>query len=141
MKSIFLMLSLMLPVTLLSSSASLAQSEDAATFSYDLMSLKVQAKALKSKLPEKVDDMTTMVDVKFEPTELTQWYVVDLSKLPVGKMFGQREVEQEAQQEMQQKVCSNPRSARLVNQGYRYTYHYADKEGASLADFTITTCP
>jgi hypothetical protein len=105
-----------------------------------LQKVEADAKARKSKLPEKVDDITTLVDLKFEPTEMTQWHVVDLSKY-CCKTFDPHELEQRMQQEMQQEVCAKPDAAHLVKQGYRYTFHYVNKGGLPLADFTITTCP
>ena len=95
---------------------------------------KLEADA-KRDLPQKIDDMTTLVDVKYEPTRISWWYVLYLgdNKMPIGP--------HEMEQRLQQQLCDNPENSSFIKQGFSYAYHYASKAGVSIADFTITTCP
>jgi hypothetical protein len=95
---------------------------------------KIEA-ATKSQLPLKVDDITTLVDVKYTHVKADAWFVVDLgdSDPPTDLV----ELEQQAHHQL----CNDYAALTLIQKGYSYTYHYASKEGRSLGDFTITTCP
>jgi hypothetical protein len=84
-----------------------------------------------------------LVDVDFERyqvmdlkgTNVTFSYVIDLSvdNTPVDL--------HEMEQSVQRQVCANPDTSRPIKEGDSYSFHYASKEGVSLGDFTITTCP
>ena len=96
---------------------------------FDAGLAKIEADA-KSKLPMKVDEHTTLVDVKYEPTKTTYWYAVD-------QMLDPRETDQV----IRQRVCENSEMLRTIKQkGFSYEYHYA-KGSAPQAVFTIATCP
>ena len=89
----------------------------------------------KKNLPKTVDDATTWVDVRYEPTKTTYWYVVDTSKIDMG-------APSEIEQKVQQGLCANAEALRTIREkGFSYEYHYDTKAGGALAHFTITTCP
>ena len=98
---------------------------------------------LKSELPKKIDDRTTLVDMDFERHEAmarkwvnaTYKYVVDLSV--DGTPFDLHETEQSVQQQ----TCADPNTSRAIKEGDSYSFHYASKEGVSLGDFMISACP
>ena len=87
----------------------------------------------KSNLPLRVDPNTTLVDVKYERTHSTYWYVVDNAD-----QFDP----QETVRQVQIGVCANAENLRAIKQeGFSYEYHYKTKQGRALADFKITSCP
>jgi hypothetical protein len=88
---------------------------------------------IKSNLPLRVDPNTTLVDVKYERTRSSYWYVVDNAD-----QFDP----QETARQVQLGVCTNAENSRAVKQeGFIYEYHYKTKQGRALTDFKITTCP
>jgi len=88
---------------------------------------------IKSNLPLRVDPNTTLVDVKYERTRSSYWYVVDNAD-----QFDP----QETARQVQLGVCTNAENSRAIKQeGFSYEYHYKTKEGRALTDFKITTCP
>jgi hypothetical protein len=88
---------------------------------------------MKSNLPLRVDQNTTLVDVKYERTHSTYWYVIDNAD-----QFDP----QETARQVQIGVCSNAENSRAVKQeGFSYEYHYRTKEGRVLTDFKVATCP
>jgi hypothetical protein len=88
---------------------------------------------MKSNLPLRVDPNTTLVDVKYERTHNTFWYVVDNAD-----QFDP----QEKSRQVQIGVCTNSENLRAIKQqGFSYEYRYSTKDGRALADFTITSCP
>ena len=87
---------------------------------------------LKSNLPLRVDQNTTLVDVKYDRTHSTYWYVIDKAD-----QFDP----QETARRVQSGVCTNAdNSSTRKKEGFSYEYHYRTKEGLALADFKITTC-
>jgi hypothetical protein len=87
---------------------------------------------MKSNLPLRVDQNTTLVDVKYERTHSTYWYVIDKAD-----QFDA----QETARQVQIGVCTNAEnSSTMKKEGFRYEYHYKTKDGLALADFKITTC-
>jgi hypothetical protein len=87
---------------------------------------------MKSNLPLRVDQNTTLVDVKYERTHSTYWYVIDKAD--------QFDPEETARQ-VQIGVCTNAENSRTMKkEGFSYEYHYRTKEGLALTDFKITTC-
>jgi hypothetical protein len=88
---------------------------------------------MKSNLPLRVDQNTTLVDVKYERTHSTYWYVIDNAD-----QFDP----QETARQVQIGVCTNAENSRAVKQeGFSYEYHYRTKEGRALTDFKVATCP
>ncbi len=88
---------------------------------------------MKSNLPLRVDQNTALVDVKYERTHSTYWYVIDNAD-----QFDP----QETARQVQTGLCKNVENSRAIKQeGFSYEYHYRNKEGLALADFKITTCP
>ena len=88
--------------------------------------------AMKSNLPLRVDQNTTLVDVKYDRTHSTYWYEVDKAD-----QFDA----QETARQVQIGVCTNAEnSSTMKKEGFRYEYHYTTKDGLALADFKITTC-
>ena len=87
---------------------------------------------MKSNLPLRVDQNTTLVDVKYDRTHNTYWYVIDKPD-----QFDA----QETARRVQGGVCTNAEnSSTMKKEGFSYEYHYKTKEGLALADFKITTC-
>ena len=87
---------------------------------------------MKSNLPLRVDQNTTLVDVKYDRTHNTYWYVIDKPD-----QFDA----QETARRVQIGVCTNAEnSSTMKKEGFSYEYHYKTKEGLALADFKITTC-
>ena len=87
---------------------------------------------IKSNLPLRVDQNTTLVDVKYDRTHSTYWYVIDKPD-----QFDA----QETARQVQIGVCNNAdNSSTMKKEGFSYEYHYRTKEGLALADFKITTC-
>ena len=87
---------------------------------------------MKSNLPLRVDQNTTLVDVKYGRTHSTYWYVVDKAD-----QFDP----QETARRVQVGVCANAdNSSTMKKEGFSYEYHYKTKEGVALTDFKITSC-
>ena len=87
----------------------------------------------KRNLPLRVDPNTTLVDVKYERTRSTFWYVVDNAD-----QFDSQETARQAQIG----VCTNAENSRAIKEeGFSYEYHYKTKQGLVLTDFKITSCP
>ena len=88
---------------------------------------------IKSNLPLRVDPNTTLVDVKYEKAHSTYWYVVD-----DADHFDP----QEKARQVQIGVCSNAENSKAIkNEGFSYECPYRTKQGLTVADFKITTCP
>ena len=85
---------------------------------------------MKSNLPLRVDQNTTLVDVKYERTHSTYWYVIDKAE-----EFDA----QETARQVQVGVCTK-NSSTMKKEGFRYEYHYRAKDGLALTDFQITSC-
>jgi hypothetical protein len=95
---------------------------------------KLEADA-KSRLPIKVDEFTTLVDVTYEPHKHVYWYVMEVKD-------GERVDRQKLRQSAQNQVCGNSDAVHLIREkGLSYEYHYMDRVRATLADFTIADCP
>jgi hypothetical protein len=87
---------------------------------------------MKSNLPLRVDQNTTLVDVKYDRTHSTYWYVIDKAD-----QFDP----QETARQVQIGVCTNAEnSSTMKKEGFSYEYHYRTKDGLALTDFKITTC-
>jgi hypothetical protein len=87
---------------------------------------------MKSNLPLRVDQTTTLVDVKYDRTHSTYWYVIDKAD--------QFEPQETARQ-VQIGVCTNAEnSSTMKKEGFSYEYHYRTKDGLALTDFKVTTC-
>jgi len=87
---------------------------------------------MKSNLPLRVDQNTTLVDVKYERTLSTYWYVVDKAD-----QFDA----QETARRVQVGVCINvENSSTMKKEGFSYEYHYKTKDGLALANFKISAC-
>jgi hypothetical protein len=87
---------------------------------------------MKSNLPLRVDQNTTLVDVKYERTHSIYWYVIDKAD-----QFDA----QETARRVQSGVCANAEnSSTMKKEGFSYEYHYKTKDGLALTDFKITTC-
>ena len=87
---------------------------------------------MKSNLPLRVDQNTTLVDVKYERTHSTYWYVIDKAD-----QFDP----QETARQVQIGVCTNAdNSGTMKKEGFSYEYHYRTKDGLALTDFKVTAC-
>jgi hypothetical protein len=87
----------------------------------------------KSKLPMKIDENTTLVDLKYEPTKTTYWYVID-----DDRSFDPREV----QRVVLNQACADSKVSRAMREkGFTYEYRYMNKARASLGTFIIARCP
>ena len=87
---------------------------------------------MKSNLPLRVDQNTTSVDVKYDRTHSTYWYVIDKPD-----QFDP----QETARQVQNRVCTNAdNSSTMKKGGFSYEYHYRTKDGLTLTDFKITNC-
>ena len=87
---------------------------------------------MKSNLPLRVDQNTTLVDVKYEKTQSAYWYVIDKPD-----QFDA----QETARQVQIGVCNNAdNSNTMKKEGFSYGYHYRTKDGLALADFKINAC-
>jgi hypothetical protein len=80
----------------------------------------------------RVDPNTTLVDVKYDRTHSTYWYVIDKPD-----QFDP----QETARQVQIGVCTNAdNSSTMKKEGFSYEYHYRTKDGLVLTDFKVTTC-
>jgi len=87
---------------------------------------------MKSNLPLRADPNTTLVDVKYDRTHSTYWYVIDKPD-----QFDP----QETARQVQNGVCNNAdNSSTMKKEGFSYEYHYRTKDGLALTDFQVTTC-
>ena len=77
-----------------------------------------------------LDEITTLVDVKYQSPKTIFWYVMDIED---DAAVDFRQVERN----MQKGLCAVKESLR----GYTYVYHYANKARVPLATFMITKCP
>jgi hypothetical protein len=98
----------------------------------DLKKLEADAK---SRLPTKVGEFTTLVDVRYEPHKRVHWYVMEVKD-------GERVDRQKLRQNAQDQLCGNADALRMMKEkGVSYEYHYMDKARATLVAFTIANCP
>ena len=87
---------------------------------------------MKSNLPLRVDPNTTLVDVRYDRTHSTFWYVIDKPD-----QFDA----QETARQVQIGVCNNAEnSSTMKKEGFTYEYHYKTKDGLALTDLKVTTC-
>jgi hypothetical protein len=87
---------------------------------------------MKRNLPLRVDQNTTLVDVKYDKTRSTYWYVIEKPD-----QFDP----QETARQVQIGVCANAdNSSTMKKEGFSYEYHYRSKDGHALTDFKVTTC-
>ena len=88
----------------------------------------------KKSLPMKLDDVTTLVDLKYDADKTTYWYVMDVA----SNGFDAKDL----QQRVEQRMCANEELWHAINErGFSYEYHYANRAQAFLAAFTIAKCP
>jgi hypothetical protein len=107
-------------------------SDQAGRFDENLKKLEADAK---SRLPIKVDEFTTLVDVRYEPHKKVYWYVMEVKD-------GERVERQKLKQNAQDQLCGNADALRTIKEnGVSYEYHYMDKARATLVAFTIANCP
>jgi hypothetical protein len=91
--------------------------------------------AERSKLPIKIDEFTTLVDLTYEPHKNIYWYVMEVKD-------GERVDRQKLKQSAQNQLCGNADALRRIKEnGFSYEYRYTDKTRATLAAFTIANCP
>ena len=106
--------------------------QTARRFDEDVKKLEADAK---SKLPIKVDEFTTLVDVTYEPHKNIYWHVMEVKD-------GERVDRQKLKQSAQSQLCGNADALRRIKEkGFTYEYRYTDKTRATLAAFTIASCP
>ena len=87
---------------------------------------------MKSNLPLRVDQNTTLVDVKYDRTHSSYWYVIENAD-----QFDP----QETARKVQSGVCTNAEnSSTMKKDGFSYEYHYRTKDGLALTDFKVTSC-
>jgi hypothetical protein len=87
---------------------------------------------MKSNLPLRLDQNTTLVDVEYDRTHNSYWYVID-----AANQFDA----QETARRVQSGVCANAEnSSTMKKEGFSYEYHYKTKDGLALTDFKVTTC-
>ena len=87
---------------------------------------------MKSNLPLRVDQNTTLVDVKYDRTHSTYWYVIDKPD-----QFDPQEIARQ----VQIGVCANAdNSSTMKKEGFSYENHYRTKDRLALADFKINAC-
>jgi len=95
--------------------------------------LKLEA-GMKKTLPKKVNEITTLEDVRYERTKTSYWFAVDTH----GEPFDSNLIEQT----VRNRACANKGLARTMNEtGFTFEYHYVNKERQPLAIFTIAKCP
>jgi hypothetical protein len=95
---------------------------------------KLEADA-KGRLPIKVNEFTTLVDVTYEPHKKVYWYVMEVKD-------GERVERQKLKQRAQDQLCGNADALRMIKEkGVSYEYHYMDKARATIVVFTIADCP
>ena len=76
-----------------------------------------------------------MVDVTYGPRKKVYWYVMEVKD-------GERVERQRLKQRAQDQVCGNADALRTIKEkGVSYEYHYMDKARATVAAFTIASCP
>ena len=87
---------------------------------------------MKSNLPLRLDQNTTLVDVKYDKAHSAYWYVIDNAD--------QFDAQATARQ-VQSGVCTNAdNSSTMKKEGFSYEYHYRTKDRLALTDFRVTTC-
>jgi hypothetical protein len=95
--------------------------------------LKLQAD-MKKTLPKKINEITTLEDVRYEHSKTSYWFTVDTQGAPF--------VSHLIEQTVRERACANKGLARMMNEtGFTYEYHYVNKEQQPLAIFTIAKCP
>jgi hypothetical protein len=88
----------------------------------------------KKSLPMKLDDVTTLVDLKYGADKTTYWYVMSVA----SDGFDAKDLEQRVGQRM----CANEELWHAINErGFSYEYHYVNKAQSFLTAFTIAKCP
>src|SRR5262249_7327605 len=87
---------------------------------------------MKSNLPLRVDQNTTLVDVKYDRTHNTYWYAIDKPD--------QFDAQETARRGHIGGCTKAEKSSTTKKKSVSYEYHYKTKEGLALADFKITTC-
>jgi hypothetical protein len=101
-------------------------------FDEDLKKLDADAK---DRLPIKVNEFTTLVDVTYEPHKKIYWYVMEVKD-------GERVERQKLKQSAQDQLCGNADALRMMKEkGVSYEYHYMTKARATIVVFTIADCP
>ena len=87
----------------------------------------------KKSLPMKLDDVTTLVDLKYDADKTTYWYVMDVA----SNGFDAKDL----QQRVEQRMCANEELWHAINERcFSYEYHNVNKAQAFLAAFKIAKC-
>ena len=91
------------------------------------------AKLLREQLPIKLDDYTTLTDVKAVNTNLRYHYTVNAkrSEIDLNQFISQMS------STLESKVCGQNDMRLTIEHGGTYTYLYVGSDGLSLGDFTI----
>jgi hypothetical protein len=88
----------------------------------------------KKKLPQKIDAVTTLVDVKYEPKISSYWYTI--SESPEQIDINQLKAN------IQHSACANSGLRHTIrDEGFSYVYHYKTSSGVALLDFAVSSCP
>lgn len=94
--------------------------------------LQAEARSLQSQLPVRVDEVTEIVGVEVEGTQVI--YTVQASA-PFPEGFQASEESQLAG-----RFCGNPQSAQIIRQGGSARYDYTDSTGSRFS-VPVTSCP
>jgi len=95
---------------------------------------RTQEAEMKRKLPLRVDQVTTLVDVRYERTSSSYWYILDGRPDEFDRFM--------LEDLTQRSACANVEILRSITQrGFSYEYYYATNDGSAVAQFRITTCP
>ena len=88
---------------------------------------------MKKTLPRKINDITTLEDVKYERSKTIYWLVIDTE----GRTFDPGALEQSARDS----ICANTELVRAMKEkGFTYEYHYVSKDRKPVAGFTVSKC-
>jgi hypothetical protein len=88
---------------------------------------------LKSGLPKRIDDATTLVDISHAGKEMTYVYEVDTRGRQIPSNFTAI-----ARREVVPKVCGSRMKDGMARYGVSYVYRYNLPNGSRLGDFAVT---
>lgn len=89
---------------------------------------------VKPTLPNKIDDMTTMIGISAVGTRLTYLYYLDTKKFKVGASF-----ENDIRDHVVPKVCGEQKTKQALNYGATYEYSYVDVESKPLGTVVVSS--
>jgi hypothetical protein len=88
---------------------------------------------LRDKLPRKVDEATTLVDMRLDRKRSIGWYRIDTDNYKFDSAEQERTIRAQ--------VCANPSATQAIrDDGFWFEFHYADPRGNSLSDFVVSKC-